>query len=174
MRRVLLVAAMVALACSPALADWGYVPIWEMTAGYNTGALSAQTTTPDFQSDVMTRVTVDWTSDGSGNASTLVSGPVTGALLRVYGIPGKGDDAPTDNYDVTINSVVADPDLGWVAVADDLAGTGLDNFDVDGAVDAKAFWPTTVIMIPDRLQVEISGAGSGKSGRLILYIYRTP
>lgn len=152
-----------------------YAPVLtNLVPGANTALLSANPAAVYEPRDNMVRVIVDWVSDTNGAASFFVPGPVSGVLLKAYAFPGAGGLKPSDNYDVTLKAVLPDPDDVDLVADDDLAASGLTNLDADAAVDVKSYWPTTVIPIPERIQVEIANAGSAKGGRLILYIYRNP
>lgn len=149
-----------------------YVPLSIALVGSNTAAIASEVVAPAQQTDVMTKINIDWTSDASGDYSCLISGPVSGELWSVFAFPDP-NDPPSDNYDVVLYNVT-NAEYGEVAVADDITSAALANQDVDGDVDVTAFYPTTHVEIPDRLQVVISNAGDTKVGRLVLYVIRRP
>lgn len=158
-------------------AAFDYAPLALQVVGVNTAAASTTVITPTLQTDNMIEVTWDWLSDSDGKATALVSGPVSGELWKVFFQPGFDALKPSDNYDVVLKDVIEESDHAGgtqlSAAETDLTSGGLANIDAD-ATDVKAFWPTTHVGIVDRLQIEISGAGAGNSGRMKLYIYRNP
>jgi len=114
------------------------------------------------------KLTCDWTSDGSGNASGT-SPKIVGTIIK--GVTDPGATAPTDDYDITITDAEG---LDVLAVCQ----SGLSNRDTANSeqvyflvLDA-AGTPLTQSVHPvvcDQLTVTVANAGDTKSGQLILY-----
>ena len=114
----------------------------------------------------LTQLTLDWTSDASGNVSQdigIAYGDVRcvrGGLVGVETIPGiLGDlttDLPTNLYDITLlNPYSLDIVAGVLA-------------DRSGTV-AEQVLPTKTIPNIQDIALTIANAGAAKSGRIILY-----
>lgn len=117
-------------------------------------------------------VVYEWTSDASGNASGRTSAVIPGVLFSVATTPGTGDDAPTDNYDVTVKQAFDAVGGGSVNVlADDLAEGELANRD-SVAPELVPWWPTSVRPSGGMIQIDVSNAGNANSGRVELTIAR--
>lgn len=106
------------------------------------------------------RTILNWTSDSSGNATVDTEKPVEGVILRAVFDPD-GTDAPTDNYDVVLN------DENGIDV---LQGLGADR-DTANSEQVVPIDPTSglPIAVADILSLSVSGAGSAKKGKVILY-----
>lgn len=103
------------------------------------------------------KIKVDWTSDGSGDASETTSEIYSGKLLAAITIPD-GTDTPTVDYDIAVN-----------------------DFDsVDVALDALADRSNTATeyvkeanlgaVAHSKLTVVVSSAGDTKKGTLHLWV----
>ena len=115
-------------------------------------------------SKVIQKITIDWTSDGSGNADGAVN--LFGFLLKALTNPGAA--APTDNYDITLvqdsvdmaGGILADRDTANNEVVYGIAKNGTD-----------------VAQIPPFLAGEhtftVANAGASKNGQCILYLAET-
>lgn len=112
----------------------------------------------------VTKVTIPWTSDGSGNVTERAVALPAGTLLRLRTDPD-GDAAPTDNYDITL--------LDAIGGADVLGGVGANRstsavqtvVPVEGTyfrpwISAGDYYPT------------IANAGDTKEGVIELFIAR--
>jgi len=114
------------------------------------------------------KVTVDWTSDASGDADGT-SRKIVGRLIKGVTDPG---DSPTDNYDIVITDEEGVNVLG--NCFDDLVDRDTTNteevyFQVSNlaATDpAGGVHP----VVCDTLTITVSNAGNAKSGQLILYV----
>lgn len=116
-------------------------------------------------SDVV-RLTIDWTSHTDGTVTQALGKSYSGILERVVFNPGS--PAPTTLYDVTLTD-----DQGF----DVLGGQGADlsataTTSVKPGIPFKDGTTTSVapIVIDDTLTLNITNAGSGKVGAIVLYI----
>ena len=106
-------------------------------------------------------VTFEWTSDGSGNASSPVD--LQGFLVKAITNPD-GTAAPTDDYDITL----ADPnDASLDALASTLANRDTSNTEqvypfVSGA--------PTPIFLSGTYTFTVANAGASKAGVAIFYL----
>jgi hypothetical protein len=116
-------------------------------------------------SKVVQKFTIDWTSDGSGNATETVN--LFGFLLKAVTDPD-GTAAPTDNYDITLVQNGVDM-VGGILADRDTANNEI----VYGLVKNG----TDIAPLPPFLAGEhtftVANAGASKSGRVILYICET-
>lgn len=116
-------------------------------------------------SDVV-RITIDWTSHTDGTVTQAFPKAYSGIIERVVFNPGA--TAPTDLYDVTITD-----DQG----VDVLAGQGA-NLSTSATSHVKPGIPfkdgttTSVapVVIDDTLTLNITNAGSGKVGAIVVYL----
>lgn len=112
----------------------------------------------------VTKVTIPWTCDASGNVTERAVALPAGTLLRLRTTPD-GTDAPTDNYDITL--------LDAVGGADVLGGVGANRsatltqiaVPVEGTyfrpwIAGGDFYPT------------VANAGNAKAGTIEVYIAR--
>jgi hypothetical protein len=107
---------------------------------------------------VVNSLTLEWTSDGSGNA-TVVSDDVRGVILRIVTNPGSA--APTDSYDATLT------DADGIDVA---AGLLVDR----DTTNSESVWPVDLtsglpFAVSGPLTLNISNAGSAKNGTVVVY-----
>ena len=136
------------------------------------GAGAQDVLTVDDTGGQVAVVVFEWTSDASGNASGRTSAVIPGVLFSVATTPGTGDDAPTDNYDVTVKQAFEAVGGGSVNVlADDLAEGELANRD-SVAPELVPWWPTSVRPSGGMIQIDVSNAGNANSGRVELTIAR--
>lgn len=116
--------------------------------------------------DIVTH-TFEWLSDGSGNA-VLASGiPVSGEIKRVVFVPSL-TLPPTALYDVTLTDENGIDVLG--AQGANLPASG--NTNVCPGVPMKDGTTTTTrpFVVDDVLTLNVSNAGSAKSGKVIVYV----
>ncbi|MBI4499456.1 MAG: hypothetical protein HY689_16330 [Chloroflexi bacterium] len=105
------------------------------------------------------KVTLEWTSDASGNADATTTKAFTGEVVRAVQLPDSGGTQPTDLYDVTVtDSDGADVLHGLGANLSNAATTQKAQKDGLGAVAAS------------KLTLNVSNAGSGKGGKAIVYL----
>lgn len=116
-------------------------------------------------SDVV-RITIDWTSHTDGTVTQALPKAYSGILERVVFNPGA--TAPTALYDVTLTDEQS---------VDVLAGQGADlsatvTSQVKPGIPFKDGTTTSVapVVIDDLLTLNITNAGSGKTGVIVLYI----
>ena len=102
------------------------------------------------------KITVSWTSDGSGDATQGVK--IDGAIVRVVTNPGA--TAPTANYDVTL----VGPD------GEDLAAGEL--ADRHTSTTEQVFLTNTPFhySATEDVTVTIANAGASKVGTVVLYV----
>lgn len=112
--------------------------------------------------------TLAWVSHTDGVVDLDTDQAVTGELLRVVFIPGSGGTQPTDAYDVLLKDTHG---------VDVLAGQGANlsnttTTHVCPGVALKDGTTTSVrpVFLAGVLNLEVSNAGSGKSGQLVLYV----
>lgn len=106
----------------------------------------------------ITKYTIVWTSDASGNVSANTVAVRRGRLLQAKFAPGAGGSQPTDLYDVT----VADGDG-----VDVLAGAGANLSNANASIVA----PTAPLLLDaGNLTPTVVNAGNAKSGTIALYV----
>lgn len=126
----------------------------------------AGTVTPNREllgggSKVISKITLDWTSDASGNADLTVN--LFGFLLKAVTDPGAA--APTDNYDITLvqngvdmaGGILADRDTANNEIVYGLVKNGTD------------IAPLPPFLCGDHT-FTVANAGNAKSGQVILYL----
>lgn len=116
-------------------------------------------------SDVV-RITIDWTSHTDGTVTQALPKAYSGYLERVVFNPGS--TAPTNLYDVTLTDEQSFDVLhGQGANLSDTNTT-----DVSPGVPLKDGTTTSVTkcLIDDVLTLNITNAGSSKTGAVVLYI----
>tara|TARA_R100001086_G_scaffold124417_1_gene64203 strand:+ start:56 stop:418 length:363 start_codon:yes stop_codon:yes gene_type:complete len=104
------------------------------------------------------KVTATWTSDGSGAATGTTTAVLDGNLIGLTTIPAGGEDAPTDNYDVTVTDSDGHDVLLGAGADRDTANT---EHVTEGSLAAVSHSPLTFT---------IANAGDTKQGTVILYI----
>ncbi len=112
--------------------------------------------------DVIKKVTFAWTSvnggaDG-GKARKTTTGRYSGAIVRLVTVPGTVGDAPTDDYDVTVEDEDA---------TDVLMGAGLNR---DTANTEQVLASSLGYVVHDTLTVNVAAAGDANTGTVYLYI----
>lgn len=112
---------------------------------------------------VIKKITWQWTAHTDGVVATATANATTthtynGEIVRLVTVPGTGDDAPDDNYDVTIS----DGDGVDVLLA---AGANRDTANTE-QVAASSLG----VVANDTLTLYVTGAGSGNKGTVHLYI----
>jgi hypothetical protein len=103
------------------------------------------------------KVKFAWTATSGGAAGDTTAHAYTGVIVRFLAVPGTGDDAPTDQFDVVVNDE--------------------DNYDVlagQGANLSNAANTTVVAgmgaVANDRLTLAVTNAGDSNKGTCIVYI----
>jgi hypothetical protein len=109
--------------------------------------------------NVVKKISFEWTSDSSGDASGTTTNVYTGVIERLVTVPGTGGDQPTNEYDIEIT------DEDGVDV---LVGAGADLSDTD--TEQRALATTVGAMANDKLQLTVENAGDTKKGVVHLYI----
>lgn len=125
------------------MADFGTVTLTEETFG------------------TVKKITFAWTADtgaNAGKATKTTASVYSGEVIRLVTVPGTGDDAPDDNYDVAIN----DEDG-----TDVLMGAGADR---DTATTEQVLASSLGCVANDKLTLSVTGAGDTKKGTVYLYI----
>ncbi|MFA5385573.1 MAG: hypothetical protein WC364_13135 [Eubacteriales bacterium] len=112
---------------------------------------------------VIKKIKWTWTSHTDGVVAAATANAETtkaynGEIVRLVTIPGSGDDKPDDNYSVA----VYDEDD-----ADVLMGGGANR---DEANTEQVLASSLGVVANDKLNLYVSGAGSGNKGTVILYI----
>jgi hypothetical protein len=113
------------------------------------------------------RIALAWVSHTDGTVA-LASGVINGTILCVEFKPDGGGTQPTDSYDVTLTDA---------AGVDVLAGQGanLSNSTATAVCPGVPFKDGTTTsaaprVVADALTLNVSNAGSGKGGQVILYV----
>ncbi len=115
-------------------------------------------------SKVVSKITIDWTSDASGNADLAVN--LFGFLLKAVTDPGAA--APTDNYDITLVQNGVDMLSGMLADRD-TANTEIAHGLVKNGTDIAPLPP----FLAGVHTFTVANAGNAKVGQVILYIAET-
>jgi len=114
----------------------------------------------------VSKVTLDWTSDASGDVSGTHTVYLSGQIERVCFIPDSGGTQPTDQYDVTLEDDNGlDVLQGLGANLSNATATDVVPVVTDG--NAGNASPTA---IDDKLELKVANAGNAKGGKVILYI----
>lgn len=116
------------------------------------------------------KITYDWTSDGTGAATGRTTTVVPGILFYVYTEPSAGS-VPTDNYDVTITNTFDSIDGGYTELSTDITSGGLANLSNSAAAGSE-WWPDTIVSTSGYLQINVTNAGSGAQGTVEVYVHR--
>lgn len=120
---------------------------------------SAQTVTITEETyGTVRKITWEWTSDGSGDASGTTTSAFSGKILALVTDPD-GTSAPTDNYDITIT----DEEGVDVLVA---AGADRDTANTEQVVDQA----TLGVVANDTLTLTVANAGDSNAGKVFLFI----
>jgi len=121
-------------------------------------AVGTQTVTVARIGSSLVRVTIAWTSDGSGNVSgNTITGFPAGKLEQVQFVPGTGGVAPDANYDVTLADQYG-VDL-LVANGQNLA-----------AATSKQLLFSPASILDAQPVLTIAGAGAANSGTVIAWV----
>ena len=108
--------------------------------------------------DGITKYSIVWTSDASGNVSASTLDLRRGRLRQVKYVPGSGGSQPTSGYTATL--IDADG-------VDLLAGGGATLSNSAATISA----PTTPLFIESQtVTPTVSGGGNAKSGTINLYV----
>lgn len=111
------------------------------------------------------KVTLDWLSDASGDA-TADTKALAGQILRVVFIPDSGGTQPSNLYDVVLN------DADSIDVLEGL-GANLSNTtstDVVPVVTDGNAGNMAPVAVDGKLSLAVSNGGNAKGGKVILYI----
>ncbi len=133
-------------------------------------AVGTVTVTPQAQLDKARRpcskYTIAWVADASGNVSGTLTGVISGEVLRVVFDPGT--PAPTANYDIVLNDESGLDILA--AQGANLSATATTH--VCPGVPLKDGVTTSVrpVVIDGTLELQVSNAGSGGAGQVIVYV----
>ena len=126
---------------------------------------------PDFPAGPQNvrKISVTWTSDGSGDA-TVTTKKISGHLLR--GVTNPGSTAPTANYDITLKDSTHSVDL-LGNCGDDLANRHTSSTEnVEFILDEHSGTPVGVGLHPcvcDTIDIAVANAGDSKEGVLEIY-----
>jgi hypothetical protein len=112
---------------------------------------------------VIKKITWAWTAHTDGKVATATANAATtkaynGEIVRLVTVPGGGDDAPDDNYDV----MVYDGDS-----VDALMAGGLNR---STSATQQVAASSLGVVANDKLTLYIEGAGSAKKGTVYLYV----
>lgn len=109
--------------------------------------------------------TYEWTADSSGRAKWTIRNIGTGALVSVTN--SFGDTKPTNLFDMAIKPVIPTDITPLLTVDVDLAGGGLAN--MSNLFECIFFkGPANEPPLTDKVEVQITNAGSGGQGRTTL------
>lgn len=110
----------------------------------------------------LSKYSIAWTSDGSGDVAENGVTLKTGQIVQVICTPG--DTTPSDDYDVTLLTEDGEDDLlggGGINCSNSLTkvvGLGPGGGDLPVWVPSGTYWPT------------VAGAGDSKTGTIDIYI----
>lgn len=141
---------------------WTLSAVLLLTLAYQAWAAMTVTRYP-AAAELVNKVTLAWTSDGSGAATQAIT--LRGTILRVVTNPGA--TAPTDNYDLTA------PDADGVDV---FGGQGANR----DTANSEHFCPglpladgtttsTAPISVNGEITLTIANAGASKEGSITIY-----
>ena len=115
------------------------------------------------------RVVLAWVSDGSGNVSgILTTKRILGKIARVVFVPGTGSLQPSGSYSVTLldeNGIDLLSGQG-ASLSNSSATEVAPGCPMKDGTTTTTTWPA----INDKLQLTVSGAGSGKAGTVVVYV----
>jgi len=106
------------------------------------------------------KIVVDWVSAADGSCNVALDKKLNGFIRRVLANPAGGADAPTDNYDITLEDQEGFDVLGGLLANRDTATTEL--------VDVAATFAGG-IAVSGTHTLKIAAAGDTKKGRIIIY-----
>lgn len=134
-------------------------------------AVAVPTEVTPTQEAYFSRIEYTWTSDASGDFQFRADENVPGIIFSISTVPDSSNP-PTDNYDITIQQQLIDPDGNYVTVGTDYAyGVGLNRDDTNPEV--AEVWPSQFGQITGIPLVTIANAGNATSGKCSVIIYRT-
>jgi hypothetical protein len=113
------------------------------------------TTTEEVYGPV-NKITFDWLSDASGDATATTTGGHNGELIRAVFVPDTSTTAPSDQYDVTLSDGQS---------VDLLAGQGVNLSNVNTVVVVDDLIP----LAGNKLTLTVANAGNAKGGVVYLY-----
>jgi hypothetical protein len=114
----------------------------------------------------VSRTTVNWTSDASGNSNVLVPN-LNGMIIAAEFVPGKGAAQPTNNYSAILaNASGYDLLLGKANA--NLSNTTVSRL-IPAASTSDASTLSGVAVGDESCVLSISGAGNAKSGTVNIY-----
>jgi hypothetical protein len=118
----------------------------------------------------VSKYTLAWTSDASGNVSGTATDYISGAIVGVVFVPGTGGNQPSDAYDVTLVIFGGDG-------IDLLTGLGANLSQSSNTRKIPGLNVTDgtnntvgLVAIDDQLELVVQNAGNAKSGQVILYV----
>ena len=100
-----------------------------------------------------------WTSDDEGAASAISPATLNGIVESVTFVPGAGDDAPSDNYDVTITDMYS---------VDILHGAGENRSSSATESISRSLATALGEVCNSQVTLNVSGAGANKKGAIYL------
>lgn len=107
------------------------------------------------------KITFAWTSGTvgeGGTASGTTTNAYTGALERLVTVPAGGDDAPDDNYDLTLT----DEDS-----VDALVGAGANRHT---STTQQVLGSSLGVVANDKLTLNVTNAGDANKGTVYVYL----
>lgn len=123
------------------------------------GAGSITFTVAPAQLRGLYRLELDWTSDASGDVSSVTTN-ISGYLLRVTFIPDSGDTQPSDLYDVELQDS-DDIDL--------LNGAGADLSQTTSTTLAPIIAGDSLPVVMGEIELIVSNSGAANGGTVVLY-----
>jgi len=111
---------------------------------------------------LISKVTLDWQSDSSGDCDQTTTKSFSGKIVRVVFIPDSGGTQPTDQYDIDVKD-----DTGLdvlISVGDNLSNTTT----TQTCPVISTYFP--LVIANTTLNLVVANAGDTKGGQVILYI----
>jgi hypothetical protein len=116
----------------------------------------------------VSKYTLAWTSDASGNVNGNLTDYISGQIVRAVFIPGAGGVQPTDAYDgVLLDGSGMDVLAGLAA---NLSNATATNISPGVEVTDGTNIGIVPVAVDDKLELQISNAGNAKSGTVVLYV----
>lgn len=122
---------------------------------------------PDPRASVRT-YTLDWLSHTDGVVDLDTDVAIVGEILRVTFVPDGGGTAPTNLYDVLLKDAHGIDVLGGQGA--NLSGTAASSVCPGVALKDGTTTSVVPVAVAGVLNLEVSNAGSGKGGQVILYV----
>lgn len=130
------------------------------------------TTTPPLEQNSFARpirkYTLEWTSHTDGTVVLGTGHQINGEIVNVVFVPS-GTAAPTNLYDVTLTDAAGLDVLGGLGA--NLSDTNASRISPVTSVTLNSVvYPRPTVVAEEQLTLNVSNAGSAKSGTIYLYV----